>query len=292
MNEPDAPPSPGPAVDAIVAHLDREDPGEVIGVYLYGSAASSGLRPDSDVDLLVLTRRSLTPDERAALVRMLLRVSGWRGHAETFPDAASGRPMELTSLVAGDLEPLPAAPIRDFQFGEWLRADLVAGALPSPEPDPDVVILLATAHTANRTLRGPDFAAVAPQVPHDRLSRAMLATIPDILGEIDGDERNTLLVLARMIVTLETGRIVPKAAAANAVAERLGPDDRRLLLRARDGYLGVAHDDWDGAAGPVTDLVHRLADRVLELGDPELSDQELGDAEAGDAKLRDAVPDE
>lgn len=40
---------------AVTDHLDRHDPGGVVGAYLYGSATSGGLRADSDVDVLVLT---------------------------------------------------------------------------------------------------------------------------------------------------------------------------------------------------------------------------------------------
>lgn len=35
----------GPALN----HLDRQDPAGVLGVYLYGSATTGGLRRDSDI---------------------------------------------------------------------------------------------------------------------------------------------------------------------------------------------------------------------------------------------------
>lgn len=129
MDEPITPLTP------LLEHLDRADPGDVVGVYLYGSARTSGLRPDSDIDLLLLTHRSLTAPERAALVSLLLRVSGWRGHAERFPDAVHRRPIELTSIVTGGLRPLTDTPRRDFQYGEWLRArSAPAGSSPRTPP--------------------------------------------------------------------------------------------------------------------------------------------------------------
>lgn len=255
-------------MDALIAplleYLDREDPGDVIGVYLHGSAATAGLRPDSDLDLLLLTRRSLTAPERAALVSLLLRVSGWRGHAGRFPDAAHRRPIELTGLVVGDLRPLTDRPRRDFQYGEWLREDLVRGRLPQPEGDADTVVLLATAHCAHRVLRGPALGDVVAAVPPELLARAALAVVPDLLEEIEGDERNTLLTLARVLVTLDTGRIVPKDAAAEAVAGTLAPADRVLLERARAGYLGTDTDDWTGLTPRVTALARLLADRARQ----------------------------
>jgi len=244
----------------VLAHLDRQDPGGIVGVHLFGSAATSGLRPDSDVDLLVLTRRSLTRAERAGLVSLLLSVSGWRGQAERFPEVAARRPIELTGLVVDDVVPLREEPRRDFQYGEWLRAELVDGHLPLPVRDPDVVTLLATAHSAHRVLRGSRLEEVVPPVPEHLLRRALLASLPDVLAGLEGDERNTLLTLARTLVTLDSGRIVAKDEAAELIAPTLSGPDRALLLRARDGYRGSTTDEWADAAR-VASLAHRLAER-------------------------------
>lgn len=248
----------------VLLHLDREDPGDVAGVYLIGSAVSSGLRPDSDVDLLVLTRRSMRSAERASLVRTLLAVSGWRGHAERFPEAAGRRPVELTGLVIGEQRPVTADPRRDFQYGEWLREEFVDGGLPLPANDPDVVILAATAQAAHRVLRGPALGDLLAPVPREELSRAAIAIIPDVLEEGKGDERNALLTLARILITVETGRIVSKDAAAEAVAVSLAGEERTLMERARAGYLGIAADDWSGSASAARALARSLADRIEE----------------------------
>ncbi|MFI5563296.1 aminoglycoside adenylyltransferase domain-containing protein [Amycolatopsis japonica] len=238
-------------IKPLLDHLDREDPGGVLGLYLYGSAAAGGLKPDSDVDLLLVTRRSLDEEERAALVSLLLRLSGWRGHADRFPDAVDRRPIELTGLVAGG-EPAR----RDFQYGEWLREEFVEGRLPEPADDPDVVILAATAHAAHRLLRGRALVEVLDPVPPELLRDAALRVIPGLLSEIDGDERNVLLTLARIVVTVETGRIVSKDTAAAMVGGGV------LLERARAGYLGTASDDWTGLSAEVVSLASALADRA------------------------------
>lgn len=188
-----------------------------MGVYLCGSAVASQLRPDSDVDLLVLTRHSLTPPERRALVCGLLAASGWKGHAVTFPDAARRRPIELTSIVTDEVQQWDQWPKYDFQYGEWLREALIAGSLPQPTTDPDVVILLATALSAHRVLRGPALDDVVPEVPLTLLRGAVTDNVPEILSGMEGDQRNTLLALARSLVTLSTGRIVSKDAAVDVV---------------------------------------------------------------------------
>ena len=97
-------------------------------------------------------------------------------------------------------------PQHDFQYGEWLRADLIAGNLPQPATDPDSVILIATAISAHRVLRGPALEEVVSGVPLPMLRRAVINNVPNILHELEGDERNTVLTLARSIVTLDTGK--------------------------------------------------------------------------------------
>ncbi|MFB6610412.1 aminoglycoside adenylyltransferase domain-containing protein [Agromyces sp. NPDC056379] len=249
----------------VLDHLDEADPGEIVGVYLYGSAVSGGLRPDSDIDLLVLVRRSLTRGERGALTRVLLDASSGSAHTRTLSDGSRGRPLELTCVVVGENRRWPEPPVHDFQFGEWLRADIRRGHTLEPTIDPDVPILLATAQTAHRVLRGRPLAEAVDPVPPAVLREAMLATIPDILEEIEGDERNTLLAFARIVTTLRTCEIVPKDVAAASVAATLEPNERALLERARAGYLGEAADDWAGLGDEVTALSHALAAQARQL---------------------------
>ena len=61
---------------------------EVVGLYLYGSAVAGGLRPDSDLDLFVVTDRRLTADEKARIVEGLLPISGRKTRP---PDMAADR---------------------------------------------------------------------------------------------------------------------------------------------------------------------------------------------------------
>lgn len=238
----------------LLALVDDDDPGGVLGLYLYGSAVAGGLRPESDVDLLMVTRRSLSTVERAALTRRLLGLSGWSGHAERFPEVASRRPLELTALVAEDLHRSDGRPRRDYQYGEWLREEIAGGDLPSAERDPDVPILVKTAWAGHRTLRGAPLAAVAPEPDDDAVRRAMLDLLPEILVGLDEDEdpsevRHALLTLARILTTLETGAIVPKDAAADRVLTLMPPEHRPVLALARDEYRGERDVDWRAVAG-------------------------------------------
>lgn len=243
----------------ILEHLDRDDPDEVVGIYLYGSAVTSRLRVDSDIDLLMITRRSLIRTERAALVATLLPTSGWKGHAKIFPDAASRRPIELTSIVWDEVQQWDEWPRHDFQHGEWLREDFLVDGLPQPTADSDVVTLIATALSAHRVLRGLALDDVVPGVPLTILRRVVRDNVPAVLQGLEGDERNTVLTLARSIVTFDTGQIVSKDAAVGVVAPRLADPDRALLEHAKAGYLGIEDDDWSDLNSDLTSLAETLA---------------------------------
>ena len=110
-------------VEAAVAGILDLLGGEVLGVYLYGSAMAGGLHPRSDIDLLVVTRRPATPPEARTLIERLMALSGSR--------AVSGpaRSLEVTIIVQSDVRPWRYPPRLDIQYGDWFRAELRAGGL-------------------------------------------------------------------------------------------------------------------------------------------------------------------
>ncbi|WP_049575742.1 aminoglycoside adenylyltransferase family protein [Streptomyces sp. SBT349] len=208
-----------------------------LGTYLHGSSVLGGLRPASDVDVLVVSRRSMDDRERRALLAGLLVVSG-------FPPEA--RPVELTVVVRSEVCPWRFPPTGDFLFGEWLRAGFEAHGPPRPEPMPDLAPLITMALAGNRPLAGPPPARVLDPVPHEDLVRASVAGIPELLGDLDADTRNVLLTLARVWTTLATGEIRPKDAAATWALARLPPEHRPVLEHARELYLTrqYAEESW------------------------------------------------
>lgn len=65
-------------IRTVLGRVLADDPGGIIGVYLYGSSTTTGPGPESDVDLLLVTRMSLMVEERRSLVALLLGLSGSR----------------------------------------------------------------------------------------------------------------------------------------------------------------------------------------------------------------------
>ncbi|WBB61080.1 aminoglycoside adenylyltransferase family protein [Streptomyces sp. WMMC500] len=224
-------------VRAVMALVDDVLGPEVVGAYLHGSAVLGGLRPASDVDVLVVAGRSLTEPERRALLDGLLRVSGFTGGL---------RPVELTVVVQSEVRPWRYPPTGDFLYGEWLREEFQAGGPPRPTAMADLAIVLTMVLAGDHALAGPPPARVLDPVPYEDVARAATAGIPELLAELDGDTRNVLLTLARIWSTLATGEIRPKDAAAAWALRRLPPEHRPVLEHARRLYLGsrYAEESW------------------------------------------------
>ncbi|MFG2766040.1 aminoglycoside adenylyltransferase family protein [Streptomyces rubiginosohelvolus] len=227
--------------------------GNLIGAYLHGSSVLGGLKPASDVDVLLVSRRPMDERERRALLEGLLSISG-------SGDAA--RPVELTVVVQSEVRPWRYPPTCDFLYGEWLRAEYEAGTVPRAEPMPDLALLISMTLTGDSPLTGPRPAQVLDPVPHSDLVRASVAGVPELLDDLEGDTRNVLLTFARIWATLATGRIMPKDAAADWAVGQLPPEHRAVLEHARQLYLNCSYkeESWSEA---LRTQVRPHVDRVL-----------------------------
>jgi predicted nucleotidyltransferase len=251
--------------DQIAAVIDivRDVLGDAaLAAYLYGSAVAGGLGPDSDLDVLVVSGRSLTGDERAAIIQRLLPISGRRAIG------GPARSIELSIVVGPALTPWRYPPSIELQYGDWMRAKLERGELPEwPRPDPDVAVLVETARRAAVPLLGPPLAAVVQPVPRADLVRAMVDSIPVLMPGIEegDDRRNGLLTLARIWTTLATGEIRSKEEAANWALARLPEQHRPVLAHARAAYLGEESEDWRALAPRVRPHVDHVVERIRTL---------------------------
>jgi streptomycin 3"-adenylyltransferase len=227
-------------LDDIVRLVRRVLGDDAIGAYLHGSAVLGEMRPRSDTDVLVVSRRRMSLDERRLLVDGLFGISGGG------PPVGQPRPVELTVVVQGDVRPWRYPPRSEFQYGEWLRDDFERGQLPEPSAEsPDLAPLITMVLHGNRPVFGPPPAEVLDPVPPDDLVRAIVAGIPGLLDDLASDSRNVVLTLARIWATAATGAIRSKDAAADWVLPRLAEEHRVVLARARAIYVGQEEERWD-----------------------------------------------
>jgi len=230
-------------VDRVVA-LVRDVLGpDLVGAYLHGSSVLGGPGPRSDIDVLVVSRRPTTRAERRRLIDAMLELSIHPRRPEV------GRSLELTIAVHSDIRPWRFPPRRDFQYGDWWRTEFEAGELEpwQSQDDPDLAILITIALMGDAPLAGPPPADVFDPVPPADLEQAMLHSIDDFFAKFDTDTANTLLVLARVWMTLATGEIRRKDAAADWALARLPEEHRPSLARARAIFLGEDDGVWGEA---------------------------------------------
>ncbi len=111
------PPSIQCQTDAACRLITRVTGDTLRAIHLYGSAVAGGLKPNSDIDLLVTICQPLTEAQRATLMQELLALSSPPGRRQKTRSGGHCR-----ALFAAGSRCFP--PAREMQFGEWLREDI------------------------------------------------------------------------------------------------------------------------------------------------------------------------
>ncbi len=240
---PDLDPSDRSQLDDVVELLRSVLGDAALAAYLYGSAVKGGLRTDSDLDIFLVTARPTTGEERQMVIEGLMA----RSRSEANPHL---RHLEVTAVVLAEIRPWRYPPALELQYGDWWRPEFGAGDWsPWTSPSADLAVLLASARIEGVPLFGPPAVELIEPVPAEDLERAVRDVIPELLPGLEAqDTRNSLLTLARIWFTLETGGIESKDTAATWALERMPVGTGAGLRMARAGYLGEAPDLWDEPA--------------------------------------------
>jgi predicted nucleotidyltransferase len=245
-------------VEAQIEQLGRGIPEvlgkNLIGAYLHGSAVLGGLRPDSDIDVVVVTERRMAPDERQRLVDLLLSVSG------------KTRPLEVDVVAQSDIRPWLYPPHVDFHYFEPHRGEFEAGNLEpwsSSAANHDLASVITMVLAGDRALSGPPAAEVFDPVPRGDYVQAVLHYVDSVEQDVDSDTRNVILTLARIWSAVETDEVHSKDSAAEWALARLPEEHRPVLERARDLYRDGGYGPWDDIRPQVEAYVAYLVS-VLE----------------------------
>ncbi len=243
------------ALQKVIAAIEARLPGAKPTVYLYGSAVAGDYRPGwSDIDLLVLTQRDLSPEEAEGLVMLRQELTA----------AAPGCPY-YRACEGGIL------PLRAFLSGEETRVVYwgTSGQRVKKRHDLAAFELWQLQHQS-LLLRGEDVRGLLPCTGRAELTqavRALLQTIRDHGSEDAGlYSFGWLLDAARGLYTLRTGEVIAKTAAGEwALAAHLCPDEAALELALavrRDTQL-MAQPEVRQRAATLGSAVQGFAD-VLE----------------------------
>lgn len=213
----------------------------LVGAYLHGSAVLGGLRPDSDIDVIVVSKRRTTADEKRRLIDLLLSISGKRASRRP------GRPIELDVVVESEIRPWRYPPTFDFHYSELWRERFESGDL---EPwtgttNKDLASALTMVLLGDKPLAGPHPARVFDPVPRSDYIDAILRDTETVDEFLPWDTRNVVLTLPRIWSAVATEAVYSKEDAAGWALPRLPEEHRAVLERARAAYRGEAEDSWD-----------------------------------------------
>jgi streptomycin 3"-adenylyltransferase len=242
----------------------------LLGVYLYGSSVVGGLQKYSDIDLLVVSGRSTTREEKARLVARMLTIS-------CVDENSPRRPIELTIVVEGEIKPWHYPPTFDFQYGDWLRKAFEAGNIEpwSSKIMPDLALLITQVRLASKTLLGPAPDQLLDAVPYRDFMTASVKELDSLMADLSRDTRNVLLTLARIWSTVETDAIrsKPDAAAWILNLNRLPAAYQPVMRRARAICVGEEPEHWsdiEALVQPCADfMVDRIKAQMSQLESPE-----------------------
>lgn len=227
---------------------------DLLGVYLFGSSVLGGLQKYSDLDLFVVSNRATTREEKAKLVKALLKISGVYMKSKKLP-------IELTVVEKSEVNPWRYPPKFDFQYGDWLREEFEHGNIEpwAAKEMPDFALLVTQILLASKTLVGASPDHLLCKIPYSDFVTALTDTLPDLMSELDSDVRNVLLTLARIWSTVATDSIRTKPAAAGWVISHLPQKYRPVMERAKAICQGEEKEYW----GDIQESVKPCADFIV-----------------------------
>lgn len=199
-------------LDALGRGVRKVLGGELVGVYVHGSLALGCFNPAlSDIDVLAMTRRPLTPERRERLAALLLRVPR----------------LEIHFLTEGGLAPWRHPAPYDLHFGSERR-------LFGPGEDPDLAAHVTVTRHAGTPLLGPAPADVFPEVPWEDYEDALLRDLAWCREH--GSELYSVLNPARVWATLHTKDVHSKESGTAWALERAPAGFHALLQGALEAY--------------------------------------------------------
>ena len=233
----------------------------LLAVYLYGSALDGGLKPRSDIDLLVIVAQHPDAATLRHLQRELLAISVPPGQH------ATRRALEATVISLTEVMPWRHPARRELQFGEWLRQDIGADILEPPTHDPDLAILLTKARQHSIALQGPAITELLPPVAKRDFQQALADTLLlwNSAEDWDGEEAHIVLTLARIWYSAQTGNIAPKDVAADWLLTQLPAHHHAIVSQARQLYLGQGDSTPHWPAAELAAFIHAAKARITEI---------------------------
>ncbi len=213
-------------VNTLVTEFQNLLQENLIGIYLHGSLALGGFKPErSDIDLLVVTGQRIELEIKKKIIELLLRIS-------RFPV-----PVEISFLVEKDIFPYKSPLPYDLHYSEkWrekLRQDLRNEGWKHWDKDTkhdlDLAIHLTILHQHGIVLYGKPIAEALPVVPEQDFRDALIIDLREAAENRLHNPIYFVLNACRIEAYLREGKLLSKDAGAEWGLMKL-PEQFHVLI--------------------------------------------------------------
>lgn len=214
--------------------------GSLKGVYVHGSIAFGCFHPQrSDIDFLAVTDRAPTPEEKARMIRTLLRLA---------PHAPE-KGIEMSVVDVADCRsfthPMPYHVHYSAAHHAAYLADMDAALARLQGTDPDLAAHITVTRHVGIALLGPEPREMFAPVPPVAYLDSIRADVENAVADVTENPVYVLLNLCRVLAYIKDGSVLSKAQGGEWGLVRLPQNYRPMLQQALDAYRtdgAFAHD--------------------------------------------------
>ncbi len=222
-------------VNTLVTEFQNLLQGNLIGIYLHGSLALGGFKPErSDIDLLVVTGQKIELEVKKEIISLLLRIS-------RFPV-----PVEISFLAEKDIFPYKNPLPYDLHYSEKWREKLQQELRDEgwkhwdddTKHDPDLAIYLTVLHQYGIVLYGKPIEEALPAVPEQNFRDALIIDLREATKNRLRNPIYFVLNACRIEAYLLEGKILSKDAGAEWGLVKLPEQFHPLIEQSLALYRG------------------------------------------------------
>jgi predicted nucleotidyltransferase len=226
----------------IVTHCTGLLGDTLVGIYLHGSLAMGSFNPDSsDVDFLVVTKTTLTPEKRKELAQAMIRLSEHAPH----------KGLEMSVITERELldfkHPMPY----EFHFSNrWIEQyrDDTFDYAQDNLVDGDLAAHLTIIKARGRVLYGQPIDAVFPDIHQQYYIASILADAREILLNMGSNPVYNVLNLCRVRAFLAAGLITSKREGGEWALLHATPFQAGIIRQALAEYTSSRKQEWNQQA--------------------------------------------
>lgn len=208
---------------------------DFMGFYIHGSMAMGGFNSkSSDIDVLVITNKTMTVETKRKLAELFLNYSN------------TPYPMEISFVNMEQLKKWTHPCPFDFHYSEFWRGryqdDLSKGTYQHLNGelryDADLAAHITIVNHRGISLEGPPIDEVFPSVPHLHYISSIMGDFQECLDNIEEDPVYCVLNLIRVYWYLKEGIISSKQEASNWGLSSLPKEFNFAIQKVVNSYVG------------------------------------------------------